>query len=86
MVSPTDPTLVACVSDPRQPVRLLRAASRAFRSGRHTKLPYVRALHDLDAFRITCARMLPYQVDGEYAGESDTFAFESMPRALSVIC
>lgn len=64
---------------------VLRVIWRAFGSGGHTKFRSVRALHDLGRFTIECARPLPYQVDGDYAGEDTLFEFESVPRALSVL-
>jgi diacylglycerol kinase family enzyme len=66
-------------------VTALRIIARAFGSGGHTKMRSVHALHDLGAFTVRSASPAYYQVDGDYAGEDTTFAFESMPDALSVI-
>ncbi|MFN2614376.1 MAG: diacylglycerol kinase family protein [Actinomycetota bacterium] len=65
--------------------RLLRIAWRAFGSGGHLKLPYVHALHNVESLTVSCTRPVPYQVDGEFAGEADGFVFESVPQALSVV-
>lgn len=66
-------------------VRVLRLVFRAFGSGRHIDLKYVRALHDLEAFEIRSPRPMPWQVDGDYLGEESVFRFTSEPDALQVI-
>lgn len=65
--------------------RVLRLVFRAFGSGRHIDLKYVRALHDLEAFEIHATRPVPWQVDGDYLGEESVFRFTSEPDALGVI-
>lgn len=64
---------------------VLGLVSAAFRDGRHLKARSVRAFHDLSSFQVECARPVPYQVDGEYAGEDTVFRFTSEPDALRVI-
>ena len=76
-----DVTAVTSMSIPR----LLRIAGRAFGKGKHIELKYVRSFQDVAAFTVTCSRPVPYQVDGEFAGEGDSFSFESVERALRVL-
>jgi diacylglycerol kinase family enzyme len=64
---------------------VLRLVARAFAGGSHTSMRFVRALHDLDSLDVESEEPLPYQVDGDYAGEATRFHFESLPRALRVI-
>jgi diacylglycerol kinase family enzyme len=42
--------------------------------------------HDLGGFRVTAARPVALQVDGEPLGERDHVVFRSVPDALRVIC
>lgn len=42
--------------------------------------------HDLGGFRVTAARPVALQVDGEPLGERDQMVFRSVPDALRVIC
>jgi diacylglycerol kinase family enzyme len=42
--------------------------------------------HDLGEFRVTAARPVALQVDGEPLGERDQVVFRSVPDALQVIC
>lgn len=63
----------------------LRILWRAFGSGGHTKLRSVRYLHDVDSFRVEAPLPLPYQVDGDFAGEERTLEFETLRNALAVI-
>lgn len=64
---------------------ILRLVLAGFRGGRHGHMRAVRSLHDLPAFKITSEVPVPYQVDGEFAGEEREFHFESLPAALHVI-
>jgi diacylglycerol kinase family enzyme len=64
---------------------ILRTVWRAFGSGGHVKLSFVRALHDVPAFELSSERPLGWQVDGDYLGEETLFRFSSEPGALSVI-
>jgi diacylglycerol kinase family enzyme len=64
---------------------ILRVVAGAFRGGRHTRMRTVRALHDLTGFRLVCESPVPYQVDGEFAGEDSEFHLESLPNALRII-
>ncbi|MFA5891403.1 MAG: diacylglycerol kinase family protein [Actinomycetota bacterium] len=63
----------------------LRMVWRAFGSGGHTRLRHVRALHDLSDFSVESSRPVPYQVDGDFAGEDTQFRFEVLPQALNVL-
>lgn len=67
-------------------VGTLRAVFRAFGRARHDRLRQVTMLHDVDSFTLEAERPMPFQVDGDYAGEAASFAFRSVPDALSVIC
>jgi diacylglycerol kinase family enzyme len=42
--------------------------------------------HDLGGFRVTAARPVALQVDGEPLGERDSAVFRSVPDALRVVC
>jgi diacylglycerol kinase family enzyme len=42
--------------------------------------------HDLGGFRVTAARPVALQVDGEPLGERDEAVFRSIPDALRVVC
>ena len=42
--------------------------------------------HDLGGFRVTAARPVALQVDGEPLGERDEAVFRSVPDALRVVC
>lgn len=64
---------------------ILRIVFKAFRTQSHTKMKIVRTLHDVERFTVTSARPVPYQVDGDYAGEDDVFEFSSDRGALSVL-
>lgn len=75
---------VTALTSMRTPT-LVRIALSAFGSGKHIGFRSVRALHDVDRFTVLCDRPLPYQVDGDFAGEGTRFEFESRPRALSVL-
>lgn len=63
----------------------LRVIARAFAGGSHVRMRSVHALGDLDSFTVECERPLPYQVDGDYAGEGARFEFSSVPDALWVL-
>lgn len=63
----------------------LRMIWRAFGSGGHTRLRQVRSAHDLSGFRVESSRPVPYQVDGDFAGEDTHFEFEVLPQALNVL-
>ena len=43
------------------------------------------ARHDLPGLELRAARPLPFQLDGEYVGETEQVSFRSVPRALRVI-
>jgi diacylglycerol kinase family enzyme len=49
------------------------------------KHPKATIFHDLDGLYIEADERMPYQVDGDYAGEGSSFRFESVPNALAVI-
>lgn len=66
-------------------LRALRVIWQAFGDGDHIRSRNVVALHDTGGFRIECTRPLPLQVDGDFAGEGTSFAFESVPSALSIL-
>lgn len=63
----------------------LRVLRRAFGDGGHVRFRKVTALHDVNAFRVEATRPIPYQVDGDYAGEATAFEFETVRDALSVL-
>ncbi|HEX9712228.1 MAG TPA: diacylglycerol kinase family protein [Actinomycetota bacterium] len=66
-------------------IRSLRIIASGFGSARHARWRFVLSSHDTGGFRLDCARPLPLQVDGDYLGEGTSFAFESVPNALSVL-
>jgi diacylglycerol kinase family enzyme len=64
---------------------VLRFLWRAFGSGGQIHLRNVLGLHDLERFEVVTPRPTPWQVDGDYVGESTRFEFESVPKALSLL-
>lgn len=66
-------------------VTVLRILLRAFGSGRHIGFRSIAAMHDLDAFRIETPEPVPYQVDGDPAGDDTRFEFEVLRDALAVL-
>lgn len=68
-----------------RPTRLIRIAAGAFGSGRHIRMRTVHALHDVDRLDVFTSKPIPYQLDGEYAGEDVVFTVRCERDALSVI-
>ena len=64
---------------------VLRFLWRAFGSGGQIRLRNVIGLHDLERFEVIGSHALPYQVDGDYVGEAQSFVFESAPNALRLV-
>lgn len=64
---------------------VLRFLWRAFGSGGQIHLRNVLGLHDLDSFEVVTTRPMPWQVDGDYAGEAERFEFDSVPGALQLL-
>jgi diacylglycerol kinase family enzyme len=64
---------------------ILRIVLDAFGSGKHVDRRSVTYFHDIDAIRVESDRVVPYQVDGDFAGTGTSFEFTSMPNALGVI-
>jgi len=64
---------------------LLTIVFGAFGSGRHLKSRKVDYFHDVPELRVESDHPVPYQVDGDYAGDGTTFTFASVPNALEVI-
>ncbi|MGZ4207601.1 MAG: diacylglycerol/lipid kinase family protein [Actinomycetota bacterium] len=64
---------------------IVRIIAGTFGSGGHLRMRSVTALHDIDGLRIEADVPVPYQVDGDYAGEATELDLVSVPRALSVI-
>lgn len=66
-------------------VGALRVVGKAFSSARQGSMRFVESLADLQTIEIECARPLPYQVDGDHAGEGTHFEFRTLHDALSVL-
>lgn len=64
---------------------VLRVALRAFGSGGHVKLRSVEYRHDLDRLEILASRAVPWQVDGDFAGEGTRFELGVARAALAVL-
>ncbi len=67
-------------------VPLLALATSALGSGARLRRSRQTAYdHDLDAARITGYGPVPYQMDGEYLGETTELVFEHHPRVLRLV-
>jgi YegS/Rv2252/BmrU family lipid kinase len=64
---------------------VVRSVLSAFGAGSHIGFKRVHARHDLASLTVRTDRMMPFQVDGDHAGEGTTFEFRSLPRALRVL-
>lgn len=65
---------------------LTRLLRRALLGHAPSRLPFVRAWHDLERAVLRAEQPLPLHVDGDYVGETDTVALRSVPRAVRVVC
>lgn len=65
--------------------RALRIIFSAFGDASFIQSRNIVSLHDTGGFRVECARPLPLQLDGDYVTEGVSFAFESVPHALSIL-
>ena len=66
--------------------RVLRVVLRAFGSGGHVRDRHVLYLEDQARVVVECDEPMPVQADGEFLGERQRLAVESVPAALSVLC
>ena len=64
---------------------VLRLVAQTFTSGRHIRNRHVLYLHDQSRIEITSREPLPVEMDGEYLGDRDRLALESVPDALSLL-
>lgn len=65
---------------------ILRILFTAFGSAKHESLPSVVSLHDVEGFDLHADRPIPFQVDGDLAGQDTTFRFSLQRDALRLIC
>lgn len=65
--------------------RVLRLVATSLRGPNVGKLRWVRQWHDLDNFELSSAMPLPWQVDGDYVGETKAVIVRSVPDALTVV-
>lgn len=66
-------------------VTIPRVAWSVLVSRSHPRWRSARYFHDVNAVRLTAARPLPVQVDGDYVGERMTAAIELVPNALNLL-
>lgn len=64
---------------------LLKVLFTAFGSADHVDHKHVVALRDISSFRLTAPQPVPYQVDGDVAGEASNLQIWSEPNALRVL-
>lgn len=64
---------------------ILRILFTAFGSASHVAHPSVTALHDVESFELHADRPVPFQVDGDIAGEATVFRFSLERDALRLI-
>ncbi len=64
---------------------IVRALSLAVRGGDITKVASVTRIDDLHRFTVRGHRPFPWQIDGDYLGDTDVLDFTYEPECLSII-
>ncbi len=71
--------------DTFNPAIVLRLVGQMFTNGKHVRNKHVLYLHDQRRVEVESDIPLPMQMDGEYLGDRQRIALESVPDALSLL-
>jgi diacylglycerol kinase family enzyme len=77
-----DRGLVAITFRTMQVTAILKSLTGALKGGGVQPAPYLDTHSDLNRLEVVSAKPFPYQLDGDYLGESSALSFEHCPAAV----
>ena len=66
-------------------LHILRSLGSALRGGGVPPAPWLDVRHDVKSLTVTYNRSFPYQLDGDYLGETQRLEFEHVPDCLRLV-